>query len=134
MPKGGAKHFAKPYIEPSVLLQVLEKHQGLVKDLGPYELVSRNSAINAEGIVKCRHLLTDIIEAAPCAEIQTSSMRSSLFTFLSKKPELNGTSFNGSTWANTKTERFSTLLNHVRKLARDERSLSVCAGKLWQRL
>ena len=134
MPKGGAKHFAKPYIEPSVLLQVLEKHQGLVKDLGPYELVSRNSAINAEGIVKCRHLLTDIIEAAPCAEIQTSSMRSSLFTFLSKKPELNGTSLNGSTWANTKTERFSTLLNHVRKLARDERSLSVCAGKLWQRL
>ena len=46
MPKGGARHFAKPYLEPSVLLQVLEKHQGLVKDLGQYELVSRNAAIN----------------------------------------------------------------------------------------
>ena len=130
MPKGGARHFAKPYLEPSVLLQVLEKHQGLVKDLGQYELVSRNAAINPEGIVRCRHMLADIIDAAPCAEVHTSSLRSSLMSLLSKKPDLNQTSFNGSTWANTKTERFSTLLNHVRKLARDERSLSVCAAKL----
>ena len=130
MPKGGARHFAKPYLEPSVLLQVLEKHQGLVKDLGQYELVSRNAAINPEGIVKCRHMLADIIDAAPCAEIHTSSLRSSLMSLLSKKGDLNQTSFNGSTWANTKTERFSTLLNHVRKLARDERSLNVCAAKL----
>ena len=83
-----------------------------------------------EGIVKCRHMLADIIDAAPCAEIHTSSLRSSLMSLLSKKGDLNQTSFNGSTWANTKTERFSTLLNHVRKLARDERSLNVCAAKL----
>ena len=34
MPKGGARHFAKPYIEPSVLLQVLAKRQGRSKIWG----------------------------------------------------------------------------------------------------
>ena len=130
MPKGGARHFAKPYVEPSILMQVLEKHQSLVKGLGPYDLVSRNSAINPEGLVKCRHLLNELVEAAPCAEVHTSSLRSSLMSLLSKKPEINGGTFNGSTWANTKTERFSTLLCHLRKLAREEETLCQCAAKL----
>ncbi len=130
MPKGGARHFVKPYVEPSILKQVLEKHQGLVKDLGPYELVGRNSAINPEGIVKCRHMLTELVEAAPCAEVHTSSLRNSLMSLLSKHPQLNATTLNGSTWANTKTERFCVLLCHLRKLAREEKSLSVCAAKL----
>ena len=130
MPKGGARHFAKPYVEPSILLQVLEKHLSLVKDLGPYELASRNAAINPEGIVKCRHLLNELVEAAPCAEVHTSSLRNSLMSLLSKKPEVNGSTFNGSTWANTKTERFCTLLCHLRKLAREEKTLCQCAAKL----
>ena len=59
--RGGARHFAKPYVEPSLLLKTLSDYTQLVMDLGPYESVSKSGAINAKGLVHCRHLLEDLL-------------------------------------------------------------------------
>ena len=128
--RGGARHFAKPYVEPSLLLKTLSDYTQLVMDLGPYESVSKSGAINAKGLVHCRHLLEDLLKLSPSGEIQSSGLRTSLMSLLTQTPEVNNTRFNGSTWANMRQERFATLLAHLRKVAREEQALKVCASKL----
>ena len=46
--RGGARHFAKPYVEPSLLMKTLGDYTQLVMDLGPFENVSKSGAINAK--------------------------------------------------------------------------------------
>ena len=50
-PKGGARHFSKPFIESSLLLKVLLKHEALIKNFKVYELLSRNSAVDPGSMV-----------------------------------------------------------------------------------
>ena len=47
MPKGGAQHKAKPWVEVGLLYQCLEKHKELVADLGAYEHIGRSNAPDA---------------------------------------------------------------------------------------
>ena len=128
--RGGARHFAKPYVEPSLLMKTLSEYKKEVMDMGPYECVSKTGAINPKGLVQCRFLLEDLLKLSPTGEIHSGAFRTSFLNLVAKDPAVNNSRFNGSTWANLRQERFSTLLLHLRKVAREEQALHACASKL----
>ena len=45
-------------------------------------------------------------------------------------PEVNKTKWNGSTWSNLKQDRLATIFSHIKKLARDQDQMRLCASKL----
>ena len=126
--KGGARHFAKPYVEPSLLMKTLSEYKNEVMDMGPYECVSKTGAINPKGLIQRRFLLEDMLKLSPAGEIHSGAFRTSLMNLLVKDPEANNSRFNGSTWANLRQERFSTVLAHLRKVAREEQAFNACAS------
>ena len=128
--KGGARHFAKPAIDPGVLLKILRNHTDNIKDLGPYETISKTGAVNPKGLLECRSFLQDIIEVVPTCEIAPQVLRTSLMNLLSHNVSLNATRFNGLTWANIKAERITVLMAHCRKVAREKNQQRLCMAKL----
>ncbi|CAE7626891.1 unnamed protein product [Symbiodinium sp. CCMP2592] len=106
--RGGARHTPKPFTDEGVLLKVLGDHKDLIKDLGPYELISRSGAVDPKGLVRNLDLLRDLLRAEPTGELMRDD------------PTVNTSSFNGSVWSNLKGERLGCLLNHTRKWARAE--------------
>ena len=128
--KGGARHFAKPAIDPGVLLKILRNQTDNIKDLGPYETISKTGAVNPKGLLECRSFLQDIIEVVPTCEIAPQVLRTSLMNLLSHNVSLNATRFNGLTWANIKAERTTVLMAHCRKVAREKDQQRLCMAKL----
>ena len=133
MVKGGARNFAKPSVDPGLVLKILKDNAEVVKDLGAYETVSRASAVQPHGLLQVRHLLEDIIEVSPTCELQASVLRTALMNLLTSNISLNNTQFNGNTWSNQKAERITVLLCHTRKVARDKEVQRICAAKLTAR-
>lgn len=130
MSRGGARHFAKPSIDPGILLRTFKDHANTIKDLGTYETISKSGAVNPQGLLHCKGLLQDIIEIAPVCQVGPQVLRTALMQLLTQNVSLNTSKFNGSTWANIKSERLTVLLAHCRKVARDKEQQRVCAGKL----
>lgn len=130
MSRGGARHFAKPCIDPGILLRTFKDHANTIKDLGTYETISKSGAVNPQGLLHCKGLLQDIIEIAPTCQVGPQVLRTALMQLLTQNVSLNNSKFNGSTWANIKSERLTVLLAHCRKVARDKEQQRVCAGKL----
>ena len=110
--RGGARHTPKPFTDEGV--------QELVKDLGPYELISRSGAVDPKGLVRNLDLVRDLLRAEPTGEVHTQPMRQALLKLMRNDPTVNTSRFNGSVWSNLKGERLGCLLNHTRKWARAE--------------
>ena len=51
--RGGARHHAKPFVDSGILYKCLEKHEGILSDLGGYEHVSITRAPDPKGLVHC---------------------------------------------------------------------------------
>lgn len=118
--RGGARHTPKPFTDEGVLFKVLADHKELVKDLGPYELISRSGAVDPKGLVRNLDLVRDLLRAEPTGEVHTQPMRQALLKLMRNDPTVNTSRFNGSVWSNLKGERLGCLLNHTRKWARAE--------------
>ena len=130
MPKGGPKHFAKPALDLGILLKILKNNSETVKNMGLYETVSKTGAVNPKGLLKCKGLLQDFIEATPTCEVSSQALRTSLTQLLTHNVSLNTSKFNGATWANIKAERITVLLAHCRKVAREPEQQRLCTAKL----
>ena len=130
MGKGGALHFAKPFVDGVLLFKRLEKHKKIVANLGEYETLSRNGALSYEGLVQNAPLIEDLVLLAPSAELNPASVKTSLLRALATDASLNQSKFNGQVWINLRQERLCTLLSHVRKAVRDKTSLQQAALKL----
>ena len=110
----------EPFTDEGVLFKVLADHKELVKDLGPYELISRSGAVDPKGLVRNLDLVRDLLRAEPTGEVHTQPMRQALLKLMRNDPTVNTSRFNGSVWSNLKGERLGCLLNHTRKWARAE--------------
>ena len=53
-----------------------------------------------------------------------------MLSMLTSMPEVNKTKWNGSTWSNLKQDRLATIFSHIKKLARDQDQMRLCASKL----
>ena len=113
-----AKHTRKPQVDVGALYKVLEQNCEILKDMGPYEHVSRNGKVEVKGIVHCLGLARGLIKLSPCGEIHGQVLRTGLLKLLSQQPALNGSKYNGIMWSNLRAERICTFLNRCRKLAR----------------
>ena len=111
-------------------MKILRNHTDNIKDLGPYETISKTGAVNPKGLLECRSILQDIIEVVPTCEIAPQVLRTSLMNLLSHNVSLNATRFNGLTWANIKAERITVLMAHCRKVAREKDQQRLCMAKL----
>ena len=127
--RGGPRHKPKPYVDSGLLFSSLEKHSELLKDLGPYEHVSRTMGADAKGLILTMPLWKALIAVEPTGEIHCQPLRTALLSLLADNAELNHTRSSGQVWANLKVERITVLLTHVRKVARDQ-NLGPLAAKL----
>ena len=130
MSRGGARHKAKAYIDPSLLLQVMGNHGDLLADLGSYESRNKQGAVDPAGLVRCLPLVKGLLGVCPRAEVPSAPLRQALLSLLTSMPEVNKSKFNGSTWSSLKAERLTTLFAHVRRLKRDNDQMRICAAKL----
>ena len=126
--RGGARHKAKPYVDPGLLFQVLDKHEELVTDLKGYEVLSRNSAVDPRALHSLLPLLNALLDLVPTAECHPGSLRLALCQMLQKKPTLNTSKFKGSVWINMRAERLGTFLSHVRKVSKGTGDQSLCVN------
>ena len=124
--KGGPRHFSKPWVDPDVLLKVFSEQKNLIRSLGSYEVISRQSAPSPEGILQCHDLVKGLLLAEKTAELHPNPVRTALVQLLSSEPSLNNSKFRGEVWASNKQTRICCLLYHVRKLA-DTNSASAAA-------
>lgn len=128
--RGGSRHHSKPVVDSLLLLHKLHDHHNLVKDLGVYESLSRSGAADPRGLVHNLDLLKGLLEIERSAEIHPNPLKNALLNLLTKIPSLNQTHFNGSVWVAMRAERITTLLNHLRKFARDPDCLKSATCKL----
>jgi hypothetical protein len=120
---GGKRHTKKPFVDVGILAKELMEHAELVQDLKGYESTSRTSSPDAQALLTIQPLVASLIKLAPTAEIHGKSMRNALSQLIVSQPDINNSKWNGKVWVNMRCERLTTLLTHIRELARDESQL-----------
>ena len=128
--RGGARHHSKPYIDVGLVYKALSANAELVKDLGPYEHISRNGGVDYKGLVQVLDLLKAFVRVEPSAEIHPQPLKQALLRLLADIPEINATKYNGNVWTQLRQERCTCMLYHLRSVARDKEKLKFAAGKL----
>ena len=128
--KGGARHFSKPYIDPGLLFKCLKDHEKIVQDVGPYETVSRNQAVDCNGMLKILPLVHDLVGLAKTCEINPGPLRQALLKMVMEKPDLNKSKYSGNMWCNLRAERIGVILTHFRKLKSNPDEVRKAAAKL----
>ena len=126
--RGGPRHEPKPWVDVGLLYKCLEKHDGLVADLGSYEHLNSAAAPNAKALLHLKDLWVGLLEVSPTGSIHSQPLRQALVSLLAEKPDMNQGRHSGGVWANLKIERFNCLLKHVRMLGRSKTALgpAVC--------
>ena len=119
MGRGGPRHQSKPWVDVGLLYKCLEKHKAIVKDLGAYEHISSSAAPNPLSLVDTKPLWEGLVRLEPSGMVHAQPLRQSLLSLLAEEPDLNVGKHSGSVWCNLKVERITTILTHVRKLARE---------------
>ena len=127
--KGGARHFAKPFLDPGILFRILDDHHDLVQSFGANDIILKNQAIDRHGLVNMLPLLRALAKVEPTMEVHTGAMRQALNSLLVDNPAINNTKFNGSVWVSLRQEKLTTLLAHFRRLKSDG-EMRKCAQKL----
>ena len=127
--RGGHRHFPKPYVDPGILFKVLQNNQTLVEDLGGYERISKSQAPDPKALLANYDLCKGLISCEKSCQIHSQPLRTALLKVLADKPDMNNGNFSGEVWINLKIERLTTLMAHLRKLARDD-NWGSCAAKL----
>ena len=127
--RGGHRHFPKPYVDPGILFKVLQNNQSLVEDLGGYERISKSQAPDPKALLANYDLCKGLISCEKSCQIHSQPLRTALLKVLADKPDMNNGNFSGEVWINLKIERLTTLMAHLRKLARDD-NWGSCAAKL----
>ena len=128
--KGGARHFCKPYIDPGLLLKCLKDHEKIVQDVGPYETISRNQAVDCQGMLQILPLLHDLVGLAKTCEINPGPLRQALLQMVMDNPGVNKSKFSGNMWCNLRAERIGVILTHFRKLKSSPDEMRKAAAKL----
>ena len=126
--RGGPRHEPKPWVDVGLLYKCLEKHDGLVADLGSYKHLNSAAAPNAKALLHLKDLWVGLLELSPSGDIHSQPLRQALVSLLAEKPDMNQGRHSGGVWANLKIERFNCLLKHVRMLGRSKAALgpAVC--------
>ena len=127
MPRGGPRHKPKPMVEPGALVKVFGDFEDLLMDFKDYEGLSRTSGVDVKGLMHCLGLVEKLLALSPTAEINSQALRKALLEMLRLNPKLNRTKFNGETWVSLRSERLVVVLNHFRRLARDENKANALA-------
>jgi len=130
--RGGKRHLAKPTADAGLVYKALSANEDFVKDLGAYEVLSRNAGVDYKSLVANIDLIKALVKVERSGEIHSQPLRSALTKMLVDSPELNKTKWNGEVWVNLKGERITCLMYHFRKVARDalEDGLKIAAVKL----
>ena len=130
MPKGGAKHKAKPWVDVGLLYQCLEKHKDMVADPGAYEHVGRPNAPDAKGLLANMPLRKALVRLEPTCNVHAQPLRQTLLSLLAAEPDIDTSSHTGQVCCKSKLQRPNVLLAHVKNLARNQSSMAAVAGKL----
>jgi hypothetical protein len=130
--KGGHRHKSKDALDMAQAHSLFELHCDLIADLGSYETVQRSRSIDAQGLhAMCPLLMDIVVHLCPSAEPKESDLRSAIQRLLMRDPAMNNSGTSNMTWVNSKAEKLSTALNHLRRLKRaDALAMGKIMGKL----
>ena len=127
--KGGPRHFSKPYIDPGLIFVALSANKEQVIDLGQYEVISSSQAVDYKGLHQNRDLVKGLLKVAPSGEIHPQALKRAILQLLQQDPGINLSKQTGAIFCNLKQERLTTLMSHIRRVAR-EGDWSMAAAKL----
>ena len=127
--KGGHRHFSKPFIDPGLIFVALSANKEQVTDLGQYELISSSQAVDYKSLHQNRDLVKGLLKVAPSGEIHPQALKRALLQLLQQDPAINLSKQNGAIFCNLKQARLTTLMAHIRRVAR-ESDWSMAAAKL----
>ena len=128
--KGGPLHKSKPQVDVDLLFRVFSSHGPLMKLLGPYEHVSRSHAVDPKGLVHLYDLLKSLVKICPSGEIAPVSLKGALLRLLTDDCTVNDTKYAGQVWVGLRADRLTTVLCHLRRVARDPEAMKQCCSKL----
>ena len=115
-------------VEPGALVKIFADFEDVLMDFKNYEALSRTSGVDVKGLMHCLGLVEKLLGLAPTAEINSQALRKALLEMLRMNSKLNWTEFNGETWASL---RLVVVLNHFRRLGRDENKANALAKLQW---
>ena len=128
--RGGARHKEHPIVDVDILSRVFEKHKLCIADFGVYEHVSRTQACRGVGLVLCYDLLKEILLLCPGGDMPGTSAKAAMVGLIVADPSINKTIYNSGVWAGQRCERLGTLLNHLRRIARETDRMKQAAMQL----
>ena len=131
MGRGGPRHSAKPYVDPGVLFKCLEKHTELLAEMGAYDVLGSNAAVDFKALLRLKPMWLSLLKAESSGQIAPKPLRQGVGALLAERPHLNSTvGGTGSMWVSLKLERLNVLLTHLRRCGREEKSMVLAASKL----
>ena len=128
---GGSRRSAPPSsIDEGPLLDAFGRHASLISNMGSYESRSVSDQPCGKGILALAGLVRDIIKISPACLLPIPLIRKALSRLVFQQPTINGTIYNNGLWSNLRQERITCVLNHTRRLRREEERLRQVALKL----
>ena len=116
---------------PLQVLGKLEKHTELLAEMGAYDVVGSNAALDFKAPLRLKPMWVSLLKAESSGQIAPKPLRQALGALLAERPHLNSTvGGTGSMWVSLKLERLNVLLTHLRRCGREEKSMALAASKL----
>ena len=104
---------------------------GLLADLGVYERRARCDAADGQGLLRLAELLTPLLKMAPSGRLDSKAVKAAVLDLVLAKPTLNKTVYSNAVFAGQKTERLTTIFNHLRRLKFNLWQSCFPAGSSW---
>lgn len=107
-------------VDDGVVLDCFGRHSDVIAHFGIYESKSTNDQPDGKGLVHLAPFLKDVLSFAPTGELSIPVIRKGLSRLVFQEPSLNGTIYNNSLWVGLRQQRVTCILNHCRRLRREE--------------
>ena len=119
--RGGARRNSlEDSVDDGVVLDAFGRHSDVIANFGIYESKSTNDQPCGKGLVHLAPFLKDILSVAPSGELPIPTIRKGLSRLVFQEPSLNVTIYNNSLWVGLRQQRITCILNHCRRLRREE--------------
>lgn len=118
--RGGPRRVSRGSQDTGILVDALGAHAQIVINLGGYENISVTHQPDGKALVKLVPLINKLLAISPSGELSVAALKRALGQMVFQEPSLNASIYNNQLWASLRQERITCVMNHVRRLARED--------------
>ena len=117
-------------VDDGVLLDIFGRHADKISSFGIYEHQSTSSQPCGKGLLALKEFILETAQAKPSCELPIGDVKKALGRLVFTRASVNKSIYNNQLWRGLRQERVTCILNHVRRLRRDEDRLRQVCLKL----